>query len=186
MMTTKKQPEPAPVPKKKSPTKRKAPRYSAPITEVETEFALYILRGTGDPDDTDTARIQYAARMCGLSEDQGRRAFARKQVTAFMLAHKRREGEILAQMEVRSLRKKGIGKAEVLAHLDRLAAIDPERTKGNIDGQVKAAQAAATILGLNVAPRDPDKFFEGRTTEEMAYYAMHGKFQKTIQGDTLQ
>lgn len=174
------------MPTKKAPTKRKAPRYAAPITDLETEFALHVLRGTGNIDDTDTARIQFAARLCGLSEDQGRRAFARKQVSQFMKDHKRREAEYLVQMEVRSLRKKGIGKAEVLAHLDRLAAIDPERTRGSIEGQVKAAQAAATILGLNVAPRDPDSFFKGRSLEEMDYYAKHGTFQKTIEGETLQ
>lgn len=168
------------------PSKRVNPRYRPPISDLETEFALFVMRGTGNIDETQVERIAYAARMCGLTEEQGRRTYGRAHVQEFMRAHKRREAEVLVEMEVRSLRKKGIGKAEVLAHLDRLASIPPERTRNSISGQVHAAVAAATILGLNIAPRDPDKLFAGRTPEELRAFANTGKFPKTIEGETLQ
>ena len=173
--------------KKTTPKKRvkNPPMYAAPISDLETEFALHVLRGTGNVDESLHDRIAHAARICGMTEDQGKRCFNRKDVKRWMEDHKRREAEVLVQMEVRAIRKKGIGRAELLAHFDRLASMDPERTRGSITGQVAAAVAAATMLGfMTVLKQNPDDLFKGRTAEELKEFARTGRFHKTIEGET--
>jgi hypothetical protein len=159
--------------------------YRPAITDLEIEFCLLVLRGSGNVDETDEQRIAWAARMAGMEESAGRRVWNRKPVREYADNHRRRMAEVLAQMEAR-LHRKSIGKAEILAHLDRLASIDPERTKGTITGQVGAMMQASSILGLNIAPKDPDELFKGRSLDEIKEYARTGKFARTIEGNTVQ
>jgi hypothetical protein len=99
-----------------------------------------------------------------------------------MYLEKYRE-KLMMQMvkeEVRRLKRQGYMRDDVLGVLYDIATMPPEKTRGSIAGQVSAAVAMGTIMGLVVSPRDPDSFFKGRTEEEIAHFAEHGTFAKPV------
>jgi hypothetical protein len=73
------------------------------------------------------------------------------------------EIEQMARVKVRSMRQLKIGRPEIERRLMELANMDPEKTKGTIDGQVKALNTLATRFGYG-SERDPT---EDMTPEEL-------------------
>ncbi|WP_433963612.1 hypothetical protein [Tunturiibacter gelidiferens] len=86
----------------------------------------------------------------------------------------------MVKEEVRSLRKIGFTREDVLTMLHDLATAPPEKTKGSIMGQVAAIAEMSKVMGLIVSPRNPDDFFKGRTVEELENYAKYGCFTKPV------
>lgn len=69
----------------------------------------------------------------------------------------------LAKVKVRVMRKVGICRATIEQRLMELAQMDPERTKGSVDGQVKALNTLAARFGYG-KEQDPT---EHMTPEEL-------------------
>ena len=69
----------------------------------------------------------------------------------------------MARIKVRSMRQLKIGRPEIERRLMELANMDPEKTKGTIDGQVKALNTLATRFGYG-NEKDPT---EDMTPEEL-------------------
>jgi len=67
-----------------------------------------------------------------------------------------------------------ITKANVVARLLGLADLPPERTRGNIIGQVQALKAIAEIEGYGVSRCDPAKELANRTVEDKEFFATNG------------
>jgi len=66
-----------------------------------------------------------------------------------------------------------------VARLLVLGLMEPEDTKGTIEGQVEALAQIAEILGMKFSPRDADRYFDGKTPEQLRNYAKYGKFELT-------
>ena len=69
----------------------------------------------------------------------------------------------LAKAKVRRMQKVGVTRETVEARLMEIAMMDPEHTKGSVEGQVKALNTLTEILGMK-ASDDPSR---GKTREEM-------------------
>lgn len=69
-----------------------------------------------------------------------------------------------AQMRVRRLRQDNITRGSIEQRLYDLMMMDPSQTKGNIDGQVKAAAALADKFGYANAVDDP---LAGKSPDEL-------------------
>jgi hypothetical protein len=158
------------------PGARRAPRKEPPITDTEIAFCHLVLKGTGKPNATQLERIEIAGAKVGFDKSLASRVYHRKPVQKYIEDYRQRTMLELAREEVRTMRQRGFTREDILALLHDLATIPPEKTKGSITGQVAAVEEMARVMGLQVAPRDPDSFFKGRTEEEIAYYAEHGAF----------
>jgi len=84
----------------------------------------------------------------------------------------------LAKTKVRRMRKVGICKANIEQQLMHLMMMDPEKTKGTVDGQVKAASLLLDKCGYG-REEDPLK---GKTPEELRQIVSHG--HRLIEGKT--
>jgi hypothetical protein len=82
----------------------------------------------------------------------------------------------MARVKIRTLRKVKICKGTIEQRLMELANMDPEKTKGTIDGQVKALSTLATRFGYG-GEKDPT---EDMTPEELQQLVM--KKAKFIEG----
>jgi hypothetical protein len=68
-----------------------------------------------------------------------------------------------------------LSKVAVVDRLVELADLPPERTKGNITGQVNALKAIAEIEQFLVRQtRDVTKEADGKTEAEMEFFCVHG------------
>ena len=83
----------------------------------------------------------------------------------------------LAKLKVRSYRKVGISRSAIEQRLYELMMMDPDKTKGNIDGQVKAAAALADKFGF-ASEKDP---LAGKSPEELKGIVQRG--YKLIEGN---
>lgn len=84
-----------------------------------------------------------------------------------------------------AVRKLGITKADVLNRLAELANISHSETNGNITGQVKACSEIAEIIGAKVKfSADVSKQFEGRSPEEVEFFAQHGYYPPVDTGQS--
>jgi len=97
-------------------------------------------------------------------------------VEAYLEKYRAKLMDQMVREEVRILKRSGYTREDVLELLHSLATVPPEKTRGSISGQVAAAEAMGKIMGLVVAPRNPDEFFKGRSEEEIAHFAEHGSF----------
>jgi hypothetical protein len=170
-MTTKKAVKPA---------HRRPPRKEAPLTEKDVLFCHLIMKGLPDPKATQLDRIEAAGVKVGYTKSLASKVYHRKPVQAWLEKYRERLMVEMAREEVRQLRRAGYTRDDVLTILHDLATMPPERTKGSITGQVLAGAEMGKIMGLVVAPRDPDSFFKGRTEEEIAHFAEHGTFTKPV------
>ena len=84
----------------------------------------------------------------------------------------------MARVKVRSMRALKIGRPEIERRLMELANMDPEKTKGTIDGQVKALNTLATRFGYG-NEKDPT---QDMTPEELREMVLRGA--KFIDGKT--
>lgn len=72
-------------------------------------------------------------------------------------------------------RKAGVTHEEVVARLWELASLPASETKDNIGGQVRAIAALAEVLGMKLARgAGLGREFEGRSSEEQEFFAVHG------------
>jgi hypothetical protein len=164
----------------KAPAKRRAPKKEPPIAETEILFCHLVLKGTGDPSATNLDRIEAAGAKVGYTKAMASKVYHRKPVQAWLEKYRERLMVEMAREDVRQLRRGGFTREDVLTLLHDLATMSPDKTKGSITGQVAAAAEMGKIMGLVVAPRDPDSFFKGRTEEEIAHFAEHGTFTKPV------
>lgn len=74
-----------------------------------------------------------------------------------------------------------VGRAEVFSRMAELMNMPPDITNDNISGQVKAGEALAKILGMMVErTADVTKMFEGKTEQELEYFAVHGEWPNRV------
>jgi hypothetical protein len=166
--------------KEVKPAARRAPRKEPPITEMETLFCNLVMKGTGDPNASQLERIEAAGAKVGFSKPMASKVYHRKPVQAWITKYRDRMMTEMVREEVRVLRRAGFTREDILTLLHDLASVPPERTKGSIAGQVAAVAEMAKVMGIQVAPRDPDAFFKGRTEAEIACYAEHGVFTMPV------
>src|SRR5215468_4242821 len=68
-----------------------------------------------------------------------------------------------------------LSRADVIDRLWQLAQLNPERTNGNVSGQVKAAQALEQIFAINLDRNDVLKRqLQGKSEAELEFYVVHG------------
>jgi hypothetical protein len=103
-------------------------------------FARLVLSGTM----TD----RQAAEAVGLNSDTAAYTKAKPRVRAYMLEHSAAVRAKLVDQEADALRKRSIGRDQILARLWELAYLSPETTKGSIAGQIKAMSMIVAIEGL--------------------------------------
>lgn len=158
-------------------SKRRTVGSRSDVSQTEMEVAQWYMRGSGSIDETSTDRVAFASRQTGLTNEEATRCLKRKPVIQYMEVFRRRMGEVMVQLDARRMNRK-FGKTEVLAHLDQLASLPPERTGNCIDGQVEALKLMANIMGLLLDTKKgaPDDIFVGRSQEELEYYSQHGRF----------
>ena len=173
-MTTKK--AVAPKPKAEKVAQRRAPRREPPISECEILFCHLVLKGHGDPKATQLERIEKAGAKVGYSASLASKVYHRKPVQQWLDKYRERMMMEMVKEEVRQLRRAGYTREDVLTILHDLAMTPAGKTRGSIAGQVSAAAEMGKIMGLIVAPRNPDEFFKGRSEEEIAHFAEHGTF----------
>lgn len=162
--------------KAKPEPKRRAPRKEPPLSQHEVLFCHLVMKGDGSTKINQTQRIVDAGKKCGYTAEESSRVYHRKPVQKYIEVYRERMMVEMVKSEVRLLHSKGYTRDYVLSRLDELSQIPVEKTRGSISGQVAAAEAMGRILGLDQPLKNPDKFFEGRTIEEMRYYAEHGVF----------
>lgn len=165
---------------KVKPGVRRAPRKEPPIMEREMLFASMVMKGSKNPNATQLERIEEAGKTLGIKASDATRMFHRKPVQAWMDKYRANLMTEMVRTEVRELRRKGYTREDVLTRLFELASLEPERTKNTITGQVEALKEMGVVMGIAVAPRDPDSFFKGRTDEEIAHYAEYGCFAPSV------
>ena len=72
-------------------------------------------------------------------------------------------------------RKNTVTREDVIEQLWHLATLPASETKDNINGQVRAATALAEVLGMKLPrPAGLGREFEGRSSEEQEFFAVHG------------
>ncbi len=158
------------------PAQRRPPRKGAPLTEKDVLFCHLIMKGLPDPKATQLERIEAAGEELGYSKAEASRIYHRKPVQTYLERYRDRLMMQMVKEEVRSLKRQGYMRDDILSVLYDIATMPPEKTRGSITGQVSAAVAMSTIMGLVDPVRNPDKFFEGRTEEELDCYAKYGVF----------
>ncbi|HEV2709137.1 MAG TPA: hypothetical protein VGU67_02890 [Edaphobacter sp.] len=164
----------------KAAPKRRAPRKEPPITETEVLFCHLVMKGIGNPNATQLERIESAGAKVGFDKTLASRVYHRKPVQAWIASYRDRMMTEMVREEVRVMKRAGFTREDILTLLHDLATIPPEKTKGSIAGQVEAVAEMAKVMGIQVAPRDPDAFFKGRTEAEIACYAEHGVFTMPV------
>ncbi len=147
---------------KRSPAK-KAPKVP-PITMLETAFAHIIIR---DPRKSPAE----AAVELGLEAAAGARYLARKPVQEYMSHYRALFAEKMAEREVDTLVKRNITRESIAERYLALADMPPERTKGSIEGQVKALIAAEELLGLKFDPKTLPAALAQMSDEQLRAYA---------------
>src|SRR5277367_3966825 len=110
------------------------------ITDQEIAFACLVLSGTM----TD----QRAAEAVGLNPNTAAYTKSKPCVRAYMLEHRARMQQQIAEQETEGLRQLNPGREQVLGRLWELAYMGPEITRGSITGQVKAMSMIVAIEGL--------------------------------------
>src|ERR1700678_4300431 len=111
-----------------------------PITDQETRFAHLILGGK--------LTDREAAEAVGISPGQAAYVKAKPRVREYMEQHCASVRAGLVQHEVDALTPFNIGREQIMARLHELGMLPPERTNGNITGQVKALDSLRDMLGL--------------------------------------
>jgi hypothetical protein len=106
---------------------------------------------------------EHAATTLGWELDAVHSVLARTHVRRYVERAEDAFLEKLASSKLRVLKKIGINSAAVEQRLMELAQMDPEETRGSIEGQVKALRTLAEILGM----LDNDDPLKNKTREEM-------------------
>jgi len=91
--------------------------------------------------------VDFAAKTLKISPEEVNAILDSPPVRWFMKELQREDLINLSKERVKNLRKVGITRTAIEERLMELMMLDPDRTKGNIDGQVKAAAALADKFG---------------------------------------
>ena len=110
------------------------------ITDQEIAFVHLVFSGT--------MTEQRAAEAVGLNPNTAADIKSKPCVRAYMLEHRARMQQQLAEQETESVRPLHLGREQVLDRLWELANMGPEITRGSITGQVKAMSMIVAIEGL--------------------------------------
>jgi hypothetical protein len=140
------------------------------LTEIEQACAIICIEK-----DKESAAIQLHMSMDEVNEVMGSAP-----VRLYLQKLQDQTIKELAKVKVRVMRKVGICRATIESRLMELAMLDPERTKGSVDGQVKALNTLATRFGYG-AEKDPTADL---TPEELKNLIMRGA--KVIEGTKAQ
>jgi hypothetical protein len=123
----------------KKATTQKDLKYSPPLSDKEILFAHLVTKGTGDPDMSQSKRIEAAGVRVGWDKATSIRVFNRKEIHKWCDNYRENEQAELIRGDIRMLRRNGFTREDVLTLLHDLATTPVEKTKGSIDGQVSAA-----------------------------------------------
>jgi hypothetical protein len=143
------------------------------LTEDQKVCAhLYIKHGS-------SAGANKAAEMLGVPADAVKTLIKTPAVQRYLQQYNHAFLKEMARFELAKVTRFPVCRDDVIGRLYTLALTPPEETKGTIEGQVKAVETIADILGLKFNPRDADTFFKDRTPQELENYARYGKFDPT-------
>jgi hypothetical protein len=162
----------------KKATTQKDLKYSPPLSDKEILFAHLVTKGTGDPDMSQSKRIEAAGVRVGWDKATSIRVFNRKEIHKWCDNYRENEQAELIRGDIRMLRRNGFTREDVLTLLHDLATTPVEKTKGSIDGQVSAAAEMGRIICPVATPKNPNEIFKGRSEEELEHFALHGTFSK--------
>jgi hypothetical protein len=113
------------------------------ITDQEIAFARLILAGTMTDRD--------AAQAVGLNPDTAAYTKSKPRVRAYMIEHRAAVQQQLVNQETEAARQRSLGREKVLARLWEIASLNPEMTRGNITGQVRALTMIVAMEGLSLS-----------------------------------
>lgn len=152
---------------------KKARATHAFITDQEMYFAHLIRKGNG-------MDVAAAAEHIEMPLEHATELVESTRFKEYQAAYTKMFAHELAQREANEFMQYEISRAAFANLALNLARIQPDRTKGSIVGQVEALKLAAHLAQFLGPSSDPDKFFSGRTEEEMRYYADHGRFPEDV------
>ena len=122
--------------------------------------------------------------IMGMTPDQVDAVLNRMPVRRYLEKYQAQFIRLLATREVSKLLRIGVTRDTIALRLFELGQMDPDLTKGSIDGQVKALVECARILGVH-STAGIVKEFEGRTDAELAYFSEHGKWPSAPPGHAV-
>lgn len=154
---------PAP-PKKKRETKKKPP-VVPPVTQTEAAFCHLIIQGK-TPEE--------AAEWLGCTAADAQTWQQRPSVRQYIESYRKVFVEKMAEAEVARLVRKQITRESIAEQFMSLALLPPERTRGSVDGQVRALEAVSTLLGLKFDPKLLPAQLQGLTDEQLEAYGKGG------------
>lgn len=138
------------------------------LTEIEQACAIICVEK-----DKETAAIQLHMSLTEVNE-----IMESAPVRLYLQKLQAQTIKELAKVKVRVMRKVGICRAALEQRLMELANLDPEKTKGSIDGQVKALRTLAEMFGY-AKEQDP---LANKTPDELRQIVSQGA--KLIDGKT--
>lgn len=135
-------------PAKSKPADLSVRKKDLEASEVEKRFELLTVQERACAHLAAEYSPEAAGEALGLSPSAVKEILDRPRVRLYLQACDEKFIEKLATAKVRALKKVGITAAAIEERLMQLAQMDPEDTRGNIDGQVKALRTLAEIHGL--------------------------------------
>lgn len=106
--------------------------------------------------------VEAAAKALGWSAKKVRGCISRPAVKLYALEYRDKFLTIMAQKRANTLTRVGCTREAIIGRYMELGLMEPDRTKGTIDGQVKALQAASALAGFT-----KDDPLEGKTDQEL-------------------
>lgn len=126
-----------------------------------------------------------AACELNIEHDYARKLVNRKVVRDYLESYRMMLLKHLAAYEMSQILKFPVTRDDLIGRLFTLSNFAPQETNGTIDGQVKAIQGIATLLGLEFTQRDADNFFKGKSVDQIRNFAKYGDFEKPKEEDAL-
>jgi hypothetical protein len=126
-----------PLKKKDQKSPEQAETECLALTEIEQACAIICIEK-----DKETAAIQLKMSLTEVNE-----VMESAPVRLYLQKLQDQTIKELAKVKVRVMRKVGICRATIESRLMELAMMDPDKTKGTIDGQVKALNTLAARFG---------------------------------------
>lgn len=127
----------------------------------------------------DTPDYEVIAKKLNLTLDDVVQIVASPAFKQFLVKQQDADIAAFAQMRVRKMRQDNITRGAIEQRLYDLMMMDPSQTKGNIDGQVKAAAALADKFGF-AKQEDP---LAGKSPDELKAIVRKGH-TLLIEGNT--
>ena len=91
--------------------------------------------------------------------------------------------ELLDRKMAQVAKQAGVERVDIVQRLWELASLSHAETGGGITGQVRAADTLAEIMGMKVQrTADLTKQFDGRSEEELEFYANNGRWPESMDG----